>query len=431
VLRIGAVRAGKRRQRERTLRLQVSKDPAPNGSVYRRLLLPIYAPSLLNSASLNALLVLVPLYVLETGAGAAFAAFLIGLRGIGMLLFDLPVGILLARFGDKPVLLSGLVAMCAGALLFALSAGPWAMSVAALLSGMGSAAWIIGRQSYITDCSQTGERGRAIAVMAGIMRLGSVVGPGIGALVAEMLGFRIAFIILALTVGCAGLLVAAFTEDVRPDKPGGLVHLTRISNIVSSHTRVLVSGGLASIGLQLMRSGRVLLIPLFGYFLDLNITAIGLIVSLAAVVDATLFYPVGIVMDRYGRKWTGVPCMVLSALSLALLPLTTAYYSLLGVSLLAGFANGLGTGLLLTLGSDLAPEKTRGEFLGLWRLVGDVGHAGGPLLIGALIELATLGVAATTVAGIGLAGAAILYWLVDETLKREPAEPPGNRPAPP
>ncbi len=395
-------------------------------SVYRRLLLPIYAPTLLNSTSLNALLVLVPLYVLDTGGGAAFAALLIGLRGVGMLLFDLPVGILLARLGDKPVLLSGLVAMTASAVLFALSTSPWAMGVAAILSGMGFTAWMIGRQSYITDSSKIGERGRAIAVMAGTMRLGSVVGPAVGAALAQVFGFRVTFIILALLSCCAALFVTAFTDNVRPEKQPGIAHLARISNIVSSHTRVLATGGLASVGLQLMRSGRLLLIPLFGYFLGLDITAIGLIVSLSAVVDAALFYPVGTVMDRYGRKWTGVPCLLLFALSLALLPVTQGYYSLLAVSLLSGFANGLGTGLLLTLGSDLAPSKARGEFLGIWRLIGDLGHAGGPLMIGALIELATLGVAATAVAGIGLTGAAVLYWLVDETLKREKPGQRGN-----
>ena len=388
-------------------------------SVYRRLLLPIYAPTLFNATSLNALLVLVPLYVLDTGGGAALAAFLVGLRGVGMLLFDLPVGILLARLGDKPILLSGLAAMSVSAVLFALSASPWAMSVAALVSGMGSTAWIIGRQSYITDSSKIGERGRAIAVMSGTMRLGGVIGPAVGALVAEVFGFRIAFVVLALLGCCAALLVAAFTRNVRPERQAGITHLARISTIVSSHARVLTSGGLASIGLQLMRSGRVLLIPLFGYFLGLDITAIGLIVSLSAVVDAALFYPVGTVMDRYGRKWTGVPCMVLSALSLVLLPVTQGYYSLLAVSLLSGFANGLGTGLLLTLGSDLAPSTARGEFLGIWRLIGDVGHAGGPLMIGVLIELATLAAAATTAAGIGLMGAGVLYWLVDETLRQE------------
>ena len=54
---------------------------------------------------------LLPLYVLEQSAGAPFAAVLIGLRGIGMILFDIPVGILLARLGDKPVLLGGLAAV--------------------------------------------------------------------------------------------------------------------------------------------------------------------------------------------------------------------------------------------------------------------------------------------------------------------------------
>ena len=397
----------------------MSPGPAPAISVYRRLLLPIYTPTLLSSTSLQALLVLVPLYVLETGGGAAFAALLIGLRGVGMLLFDLPVGILLARLGDKPVLLSGLVAMTVGTVLFALSASPWAMSVAAILSGMGFTAWMIGRQSYITDSSEIGERGRAIAMMAGTMRLGGLVGPAVGAILAQVFGFRIAFIILALGIGCATLLVMAFTQNVRPERQPGMAHLAHISNLASSHARILTTGGLASVGLQLMRTGRVLLIPLFGHFLGLSITAIGLIVSLSALVDAALFYPVGMIMDRYGRKWTGVPCLVLFALSLALLPLTQGYYSLLAVSLLSGFANGLGTGLLLTLGSDLAPSKARGEFLGLWRLIGDLGHAGGPMMIGVLIELATLGVAATATAGIGLIGAAILYWLVDETLPRE------------
>lgn len=394
-------------------------DSRSTVSVYRRLLLPIYTPTLFNSTSLNALLVLVPLYVLDTGGSAAFAAFLIGLRGVGMLLFDLPAGILLARVGDKPVLLSGLVAMSVSAVLFALSPSSWAMSVAALLSGMGFTAWMIGRQSYITDSSKIGERGRAIAVMAGTMRLGSVVGPAAGTALAQVFGFRVTFIILALGMGCAVLLVTAFTHNVRPEKQAGFAHLARIANIVSSHARVLASAGSASVGLQLMRSGRVILIPMCGYFLGLDITAIGLIVSLSAVVDAALFYPVGTVMDRYGRKWTGVPCMVLFALSLALLPLTQGYYSLLAVSLLLGFANGLGTGLLLTLGSDLAPSESRGEFLGIWRLIGDLGHAGGPLMIGVLIELATLGVAAIAVAGIGLTGAAVLYWFVDETLRQE------------
>ena len=60
----------------------------------------------------------------------------------------------------------------------------------------------------------------------------------------------------------------------------------------------------------------------------------------------------------------------------------------------------------------------RGEFLGLWRFVGDVGHAGGPLVVGHIADLAGLATAPLIVAGIGLLGAAILGGLVPETLDR-------------
>jgi len=389
------------------------------GSAYRRLLLPIYIPTLLSSVSLQALLVLLPLYVLERGAGAAFAALLIGLRGVGMLLFDLPVGVLLARLGDKPVLLAGLVAMTVSTALFALSDNLWLMSAAALVSGMGFTAWMIGRQSYITDNCEIGERGRAIAAMAGTMRLGGFIGPAVGAVCAQAFGFGAAFIILSVSAGAAALFVMTFSHNVIPETQAGNAHLSNLKKIVSANARVLSTGGAASVGLQLMRSGRILLIPLFGHFLGLNITDIGLIISIAAMLDAAMFVPVGMIMDHYGRKWASVPCLVLSATSLALLPLTQGYYSLLAAALLAGFANGLGTGSLLTLGSDLAPVNGRKEFLGIWRFIGDIGHAGGPLMIGALINLATLGAAAMATAGIGMVSAAVMYWLVDETLRRD------------
>jgi len=397
----------------------ITSATTPRTSVYRRLLLPIYAPSVLSSSSLQALLVLIPLYVLDVGGGAAVAAWLIAIRGAGMLLFDVPVGLLLTRFGDRPVLLFGLLTMTLSALLFALASNPVILAVAAGLSGIGFTAWMIGRQSYITDLSATGERGRAIALLAGIMRIGGVIGPAVGTLVAQALGYRSAFVILAACMAVATVFVLAFTHNVRPKYEPGIPHLTRLSAQLRSNRQIFIRGGLPSIGLQLMRSGRVLLIPMYGHFLGLDIAAIGLIVSLSAMVDAALFYPVGIVMDRYGRKWTGVPCLLLFSVSLAMLPFAQGFYTLLAAALVAGLANGLGTGLLLTIGSDLAPAGARGEFLGIWRLIGDVGHSFGPLMIGTLIEVATLGAAAVCSAGIGFLSAGVLYWLVDETLRRE------------
>ena len=43
---------------------------------------------------------------------------------------------------------------------------------------------------------------------------------------------------------------------------------------------------------------------------------------------------------------------------------------LVPVALLLGFGNGLGSGIVMTLGADFAPARGRAEFLGVWRLVG-------------------------------------------------------------
>jgi MFS family permease len=396
--------------------LAKAQDQRP---VYRRLLLPIYFPSLLDSTSLQAVLVLLPLYALDSGASAASAAALVGIRGLGMLALDIPVGIFLSRYGDKPVLLFGLLGMAAGALLLAFSSSPWALGVAAFLSGSGFTAWMIGRQSYISDTSALSERGRAIAVMAGIMRMGALTGPAAGALVAQVLGYKVAFLALASLTLSAAVLVALKADDTRPAGHARPADLRGIWKVIADHRRTWLTGGIASLGLQLMRSGRLLLIPLFGHFLGLDVAAIGLIVSLAAALDTALFYPVGWLMDRIGRKWAGVPSLLAYAAGYSLLPLTQGYYSLLAVALILGFANGLSTGLLLTVGADLAPPAHRGEFLGIWRLIGDLGHAGGPMMIGALIDLATLLAASLATAGIGFACAGVMYWLMEETLAKD------------
>ena len=54
-----------------------------------------------------------------------------------------------------------------------------------------------------------------------------------------------------------------------------------------------------------------------------------------------------------------------------------------GIARITAFAGPLlggiiGAGTMLTLGSDLAPRHARGEFLGIWRFIGDGRNAGAP-----------------------------------------------------
>ena len=96
-------------------------------------------------------------------------------------------------------------------------------------------------------------------------------------------------------------------------------------------------------------------------------TAIGIPITIAA----------GYIMDRYGRKATLVPGFSLLAVALAFLSFTDYAGSSFGIFILAYVcvytSNGITGGNMQTLGSDIAPEKARGKFYGVWNTVGTVG----------------------------------------------------------
>ena len=94
-----------------------------------------------------------------------------------------------------------------------------------------------------------------------------------------------------------------------------------------------------------------------------------------------LFYPAGSVMDRLGRKWVAVPSMFVLGLAHLLLPLTHSTVTLTAVALLMGVGNGLGAGVIMTLGADASPPVGRAQFLGAFRLFADTGNGAGPLLL--------------------------------------------------
>jgi sugar phosphate permease len=103
---------------------------------------------------------------------------------------------------------------------------------------------------------------------------------------------------------------------------------------------------------------------------------------------------------------------------MALVPLSTGFSSLLLVNSIISFGNGLSSGSMLTIGADLAPKESRGEFLGLWRLIGDGGKTGSPLIVGAIAEVVSLPVAAIVMSGAGFISTLINIFLVPETLKK-------------
>jgi hypothetical protein len=71
-------------------------------------------------------------------------------------------------------------------------------------------------------------------------------------------------------------------------------------------------------------------------------------------------------------------------------------------------ANGVGSGILMTLGADLAPKDQPAPFLGAWRFSGDAGSAVAPLVVSLLTAVVSIAFASGALGIVGLAGAVML-----------------------
>lgn len=388
----------------------------------RSLIGGVYLPALLFGIGQWMVIPVIPLFADELGAVVVVVGLIVAARGAGSMIGDVPAGLITRRLGGRVTMTAGVLLTAATAAAMGFSSGPVVLGLFVLLNGLAFALWHVSRLAYMTETVPNEYRGRALSLVGGLTRVGFFTGPIIGGFLGEAAGLEAVFFAQAGVVGAAALFVATRLRQPEGDGPyaPGRPHIGLRAVALAERRSLLVAGPVA-ITLVLIRHGRQFLIPVWGAGIGLSVDEIGLVFGLASAVDMVMFYPVGMVMDRWGRKWAIVPSLVVLSASLILFPLTGDFLSFLLVGLLSGFGNGLGSGAVMTLGADLAPRNATGEFLGLWRFVGDSGAVAAPVAVGALAGAFTLGAAAVATGGVGLLGAAVMLLLVRETLTRSPA----------
>jgi MFS family permease len=251
------------------------------------------------------------------------------------------------------------------------------------------------------------------------MRGGGFIGPALGGALGLIFGLRAAFLAFALFTGLTLLLVMFNLDDdhekEKNDAPPES-HRGHLFRVLKDHWRILGIAGIAQIFALTIRAGRPVIVALYGAdVLGMDVGAIGAMISLGTAMDVLMVYPAGLIMDRFGRKRAIVPCFAIQSAGMLLVPFTQDPIALLLVTMLMGFGNGLGSGSMMTVGTDLSPVEGRGEFLGVWRLIGDVGISGGPIVVGAVADVLALPAAAAAMALSGGLATLIFAVFVPET----------------
>ena len=380
---------------------------------FRDIWLVAYGPSIVSAIGHGAMMPVLALRARDLGADVSTAAAIVALIGMGQLVASLPAGALVARIGERRALV-GAGFLDAVAMAFAaLTDSVAALAAAVLLSGVCWTLFLIARQGFMIDVVPVSHRARAMSLLGGSYRVGVLVGPLIGAGLIQLTDLTSVFWLGAAMSVCASLLAATMPdlgEEKRAATKASGGHLA-VWTVISSHRRVLATLGTAVVVLGMSRSLRLSLLPLWADHLGLSASTTSLIFAGAAALDVAFMWPGGWLMDTRGRMVVALPVVLSMALACLLLPLATATWSVALVMALIACGNGLGSGIVMTLGADAAPAEGRPQFLGAWRLCGDIGNTGGPLLVSAVAAVAPLATACLVVGALVLGGAGwVGYW---------------------
>lgn len=404
----------------------------------------VYLPTVLFALGEGAVIPLIPVIAAQLGADVAGAALVASALVVGQLAGNLPAGWAVARFGERITMgVAGALAMVGvTGMVVAPMLGVFAASV--LLIGLCAAAFGLARHSFMTTRVPLSFRSRAMSLLGGTFRLGMFVGPFVAAALLAFFGDEHAAIWFFGVCLLATVVLVVFGpdpeqqfapiearagSDANPDEleeedtgeaitgsirvPGSR---ESVFAVAWRYRAVLSRLGVAAASLAAVRSARQVVLPLWGVSIGLDAQSIALVVGISGAIDFALFYASGQVMDRFGRLWAALPAMLLMGLGFLALSFThdldsSAMWFAMFAAVL-GVGNGLSSGILLTLGADVAPRTDPAPFLGSWRMFTDAGGAAAPLLVSGIAALSSLSLATGAVGVLGLLGAvAFVRWV--------------------
>lgn len=389
---------------------EATKTERPQSAVQalRPLWMQVYLPNLAIATGQGAMLPILIYAARAVHASPAIATAIVAVNGFGTMLFDLPAGRIVARFGEWR---SGWIAACtmvtglAGALA---AHSVWLLALSVFVQATGWALWGLVRMTHLSRVAPVVARGRALSLFGGVLRTGNVLGPFLFVLVAGRNDTAPAFMIYiaCVIVGFAWTVLARDRRDWT--QASRRVEPLRPARVLRDHRRGFATAGVGAFGISLLRASRTAMVPLWAAHIGLDSSTAATIYALSSMVELAFFYPAGIISDRFGRRAVALPCILLLSIGHFLLPLSESSSGLLAVAFVLGFGNAAGSGIVMTLGADMAPDVGRASVLAVWRTVSDSGTVAGPLIDSAVVGLVSIVAVGPAVGMLGFAAALVM-----------------------
>lgn len=333
------------------------------------------------------------LFVESLGAGPFFVGLLVSVSTVTGIVLKLPMGLLSDQVNRQRLMLGGVLAFAFPPFFYPFISDLWTLGILRLFHGLATAMFAPLALATVAELFAK-RRGEAFGWYTSATQGGGLLGPMIGGSIVYHYGYSPTF----LLAGIFGMLALAFFYGIPrtpiPSRLSEQSFMTLWKDMREGLHRVcqipvilLTSVGEAA---KMMGNGTLMaFLPLYALSIGLNAAEIGVLFGAQALTSFISKPIMGRLSDRGARHPLIVGGLCLSGVMVIFIPHIHGYPLLLVVAGAFGFGEAVVTSSTTALVADYSDGKGLGAGMGLRGTIMDVGHAGGPLLAGILIQ--TLG----------------------------------------
>lgn len=323
------------------------------------------------------------LYASDLGASPGIIGLIIGLYSLTNTPANLLAGRWIDRVGYKLPLTLGLIGDALSMFLYSLCRFPVQLALVRMLHGLSGGMIGPATMSVTAAYSENSKLGRAMGIYGISLAAATLVGYGLGGVIASRLGYNVLFLF-----GMGFLAVGAVLSLLLPKaRKVSTAAKTSLAGDLRKARDLLKRKGLkvayASIFAQYFAFGGVVtLLPLYVKSLGMEAFHVGMLLAIFAVMFIILQLPSGTLSDKKGRLMPVVSGLILGIVSLAILPSATTFPYLAAVMALYGIAYGLFFPSISASLADHTNTEERGAATGLFHAFLTAGVAIGAPVMG-------------------------------------------------
>ncbi len=395
---------------------------------------PLFAAFFVSAIGAGGSTIVRPLFSASFGVSLFFVA-LINTAGPVARLVAAPIaGALSDRVGRRPLAMTGLAIRSLFSFISFFATSYPQFLLFEFIGSIGLSVWTTAGTIVVADVSSNINRGRAVALRTSSQRLGNMIGPIIAGILGQAFGLRFIFLVNAFGKFGAFLIFLFMIGESRPESAATAASApNRRRTSVFPKREDIAKFMNGPVLVVLFATAAINVVSGAGAFESLfpihvrdeagfSTADIGWMVSVVALATFLVSVPNGIMMDKLGRKASLLPGMLILGLASFLIAGGRDFTSILIAVIILGLGEGMCQGTLQVLAMDLAPEDSRGAFLGVWQFLTSVAGIIVPLALGTFGS--NFGTTSTFIAAavVVLVAVPMLGLFVPETKAASPAE---------